>query len=264
MIHICTTQVPFKNHSKSNHRSNQEKRTEEEIRFWGLGSDRGPDPDIEECTGSWSPRSESSSSSVLGSPPRSGLLDHEVVAALLADEEPVPRRSQHNFHGQSSPPRHIWITGARGGLPPGGGPSARGGDGVVGCGRGSPAARARPLLQPQQMGAGPSSSRAPRTRARRRHGRGRRLRPQRAVRWASSRRPATVMVTGQYVERSRLPPRAQPLRARGGESVENGRILGRPAAGGAEVGRRCGRSRRGTGREMSGGGGGWGSGVFLR
>jgi hypothetical protein len=62
----------------------------------------------------------------------------------------------------------------------------------------------------------------------------------------------TVVVAGQDVECLHLPPCAQPLRARGGESVENGRILGRPAVGRAEVGRRCGRGRRAIGREMSG------------
>jgi hypothetical protein len=84
------------------------------------------------------------------------------------------------------------------------------------------------------------------------------------MRWASSRRLAAVVVAGQDVKCSRLPLRVQPLRARGGESMENGWILGRPAAGGAEVGRRCGRGPARHRQGDVGGGNGWGSGVLLR
>jgi hypothetical protein len=95
-----------KNHSKSKHGCFfrvirdliKKKEQRGEVRFWGWSSDLGPDPEIDECTGFRLPRSEmeagrrseaSSWNSVLGSPPRSGLLADEAVGALLLNEEPV-------------------------------------------------------------------------------------------------------------------------------------------------------------------------------
>jgi hypothetical protein len=89
----------------------KKKKQRGEVNFWGWSLDLGPDPEIDERTGYRLPRSEmeagrrpeaSSWSFVLGSPPRSGLLVDEAVAALLLNEEPVLRRSFHQFHGQSS------------------------------------------------------------------------------------------------------------------------------------------------------------------